>query len=152
MGRMAGSRASLWALWALALTLLALELMLAGRLAASRIGAWHAGQTAVAGFVLAVIALPLGVWSFALREALALREIRAGVLDPSTPAGFARIRRMLLALWAICLLIGLLGSVLAWGAASARLAWPYLAAAGVLLLIHTPGRWASEGTRPETGA
>jgi hypothetical protein len=48
---------------------------------------------------------------------------------------------MLAALWTLCLLIGLLGSVVAWGAGSARLAWPYVTGAGVLLLIHAPRRW-----------
>jgi cation transport ATPase len=137
MRRMAGSRASLWLVWALCLGLLALELAFAYRVS-GRVFAWNSGQTAVAGFVLAMIAMALGVWSFALREALALRELRAGRLDLSTPVGFAQLRTMLYVLWLLCLLIGLLGSALAWGSGSPRSAWPYVAGAAVLLALHAP--------------
>ena len=70
-----------------------------------------------------------------------MRDVRLGTLDPSTPAGFARVRTMLLLLWTLCLLIGLLGCALAFGAASPRAAWPYLLAAGGLLVLHAPRHW-----------
>ncbi len=134
---MPGSRASLWIHWALFFGLIALELLFAERVS-GRATPWHAGQAAVAGFVLALVAIALGVWTFALRETLALRDLRAGRLDPRTPEGLSRLRTMLLALWALCLLIGLLGGVLAWGAGSPRAAWPYVLGAGALLVLHAP--------------
>jgi hypothetical protein len=141
MRRMSGSRGSLWLWWALFVAALALQLVLAEGVASLRAQPWHTARTAVAGFVLALISVALGVWTFALREGLALRDVRSGALDPSTPVGLFRLRQMLVALWILCLVIGLLGSVVAWGAASARLAWPYIAGAGVLLLLHAPRRW-----------
>jgi len=132
---MGGSRASLWLFWALFLGALALEPLVAERVSA-RPDPWYAGQTAVAGFVLALIAVALGVWTFALHEALAQGD-RAG-LDPSTQEGFFRLRLRLLALWFLCLLIGSLGTGLAWGSASPVLSWPYIAGAAVLLLVHAP--------------
>ena len=99
----------------------------------------------VAGFVLALLSLIAGVGTFTLRESLALREIRSGALDPSTPAGFARVRGMLVVLWTLCLVIGLLGCGLAYGAASPRAAWPYVLAAAVLLVLHAPRRWLFAG-------
>ena len=140
---MTGSRASLWGLWGLCVALLGLELVLADFVAARRSLPWHSAQTAVWGFALGVIAMALGVWSFALRESLALRDVRSGALDPATPQGLFRIRQMLAALWILCLAIGLLGSVVAWGSANARAAWPYVLAAGVLLLLHAPRSWIS---------
>jgi hypothetical protein len=151
MRHMRGSRVSLWGLWASCLALVGLELVLANGLAASRSDPWDPSRVAVAGFVLGVISVALGVWTFALREGLALRDVRAGLLDPSTPEGLFRIRRMLLALWSLCLVIGLLGSVVAWGAGNARAAWPYLLGAGVLLVLHAPRSWI-EGESPAPGA
>jgi hypothetical protein len=138
MRHMSGSRASLWGLWAFALALLGLELVLAERLASSQALPWADAATGVAGFVLGVISVALGVWTFALREGLALRDVRSGALDPSTPEGFFQLRRMLVALWTLCVVIGLLGEVVAWGSGNARMAWPYVAGAGVLLLLHVP--------------
>jgi hypothetical protein len=141
MRHMTGSRASLWGLWAGFVALLGLELLFAEHLAAGRGYPWDGAMTSVAGFVLGVIAAALGVWTFALREGLALRDVRSGALDPATPEGLFRLRRVLVALWTLCLLIGLLGEVVAWGAGAARLSWPYLAGAGVLLLLHAPREW-----------
>jgi hypothetical protein len=134
---MTGSRRSLWLLWALFLGMLCLEPLLARHLPVRAIP-WHGGQAAVAGFVLALAAIALGVWTFALREALALRDVRAGRLDPHTPEGLWRMRAMLLALWAFCLLPGLLGSVLAWGSGTPQASWPYVLGGGALLLLHAP--------------
>jgi hypothetical protein len=132
-----GGSGVLWLLWALFVAALALEPLIAERVS-GRPHPWHAGQAAVAGFVLALIGTALGVWTFALRESLALRDLRAGRLDPATSEGFSRLRQMLLVIWFLCLLIGLLGSGLAWGSASSASSWPYLAAAAALLLIHAP--------------
>ena len=140
---MAGSRASLWGLWAFCVVLLALELGFADFVAARRTFPWHSAQTAVWGFALGVVAMALGVWTFALRESLALRDVRSGALDPATPVGFIRIRQMLAALWILCLAIGLLGSVVAWGSGDARAAWPYLLGAAALLALHAPRSWIS---------
>ena len=95
--------------------------------------------------MLALLALVAGVGTFTLRESLALREIRSGALDPNTPAGFARVRGMLIVLWTLCLVIGLLGCVLAYGADSPRASWPYVFAAAVLLVLHAPRRWLFAG-------
>jgi hypothetical protein len=134
---MGGSRTSLWVLWTLFVATLALELGLAYRVS-GRPDPWHTGQTAVAGFVLALMAVALGVWTFALRESLALRDVRAGRLDLSAPEGFARMRQVLLVLWLLCLLVGLLGSGLSWGSASPTSSWPYIAGAAALLVLHAP--------------
>ena len=141
MRHMSGSRATLWGLWSFAVALLGLELYLAERLAAAQTFPWAEATVGVAGFVLGVISVALGVWTFALREGLALRVVRSGALDPSTPGGFFRLRRMLLALWTLCVVIGALGEVVAWGSGSARMAWPYIGGAGALLLLHAPRQW-----------
>ncbi len=67
--------------------------------------------------MLGLLALVFGVATFALRETLVLRDLRSGALDPNSAGGFERIRRMLVALWSLCLVIAALGNVLAWGAA-----------------------------------
>jgi len=141
---MTGSRHALWILWAGFAALLALELAFA-YFGPSRLRPWYDAQASVAGFVLALLAMIAGVGTFTLRESLALREIRQGVLDPSTPAGIARVRGMLVVLWTLCLVIGLLGCALAWGAASPRAAAPYVLAAGILLVLHAPRRWLLAG-------
>ena len=148
MRHMSGSRATLWGLWAFAVALLGLELVLAERLAASQTYPWADATTGVAGFVLGVISVALGVWTFALREGLALRDVRSGALDPSTPEGLVRLRRMLVALWTLCVVIGLLGEVVAWGSGSARMAWPYVAGAAALLLLHAPRQWVFSPPAP----
>lgn len=134
---MTGSRGVLWVLWAACLALVGAALALPAWLP-SRPTPWYEAQTAVAGFVLTLLALLAGVGTFTLREALVARDVRRGTLDPGTPEGFARVRAMLLVLWLLCCLIALLGCGLAWGAASPRVAWPYGAAAAGLLLWHAP--------------
>lgn len=137
---MMGSRRTLWLLWALFLASLALSLAIPWILP-SRPHPWHPAQAAVAGFVMALLSLATGVGTFSLRESWALRDIRAGALDPRTPAGFARMRRLLLTLWTLCLSIGLLGCVLAYAAALPSAAWPYALASAALLVLHAPRRW-----------
>lgn len=141
---MTGSRGALWGLWAGFVVLLGLELAFA-YFAPSREHPWYDAQKSVAGFVTALLALVAGVGTFTLRESLALREIRSGALDPGTAAGFARVRGMLMVLWTLCLVIGLLGCVLAYGADSARAALPYILAAAALLVFHAPLRWLFAG-------
>jgi hypothetical protein len=79
---------------------------------------------------MALLSLPLGVSTFSLRETL--REDRAAGGD-RPPA-----LRALLSLWTRCLLIGVLGGVLALGAARPASGWPFAAAAATLLLLHAP--------------
>jgi len=141
---MTGSRRALWVLWVGFVALLALELAFA-YLAPSREHPWYDAQVSVAGFVLALLALIAAVGTFTLRESLALREIRLGALDPNTTAGLSRVRLMLIVLWTLCLVIGLLGCGLAYGAASPRAALPYLLGAAVLLVLHAPRRWLFAG-------
>ena len=68
------SRVSLWLVWAVLVSSLAAWLALP-RFVAPRPDPWNAAETAVAGFVLAILALVAGVWTFALRESL-LRDTR----------------------------------------------------------------------------
>lgn len=126
-----------WVLWGACLGVLAFELVLP-RLLPSRPQPWDAAQTAVAEFILAIFSLVAAVGTFTLRETFAVGPVRRGLLDPSTPAGFARIRATLAVLWLLCLLIGLFGSILAYAAANPAEAWPYVAGAAALLVIHAP--------------
>jgi len=134
------SRGGLWLAWGSCLALLALAPAISPVIP-KRLDPWYRAEASVAGFVLSLLALTAAVGTFALRETLVLRDIRAGSLDPGTPAGFVRMRRALFVLWVLCLAIGLFGGLLAWGAASPALAWPYTIAAAVLLLIHAPRDW-----------
>ena len=138
---MAGSRATLWMLWAAIVASLALDAIALTRFLPVRAHPWYDAQTSVALLVLGLLALVAGVGTFALRESLVLRDLRSGTLDPNTPSGFARIQRTLVALWALCLVIGLFGDVLAWGAAKPIVATPFLIGAAVLLVVHAPRRW-----------
>ena len=147
---MTGSRGALWGLWALCMALLALELAIPNLLP-ERPRAWYEAQVSVAGFVLTLLAILAGVGTFTLRETLVGRGLRTGALDPRTSAGFARVRTMLLALWALCLSIGLLGAALAYGAESPRAAWPYTLAAGCLLVWHAPRHWLFRSPQTEPG-
>jgi hypothetical protein len=135
-------RRQLWSLWTIFLASLALELAIL-HLVPGRQKPWHPAQTAVAGFVLALLALPAAVSTFAMREKL--REVRA-TPGPDSPSGVSGIRATLLALWARCLLIGFFGCLLAYGAASPRAAWPFVAAGAALLVFHAPRHWLF--TRP----
>jgi len=90
------------------------------------------------GLVFAQLSFAAIVGTFALRETLAPKDVRAGMLDPRSPVGLAQMRMMLLSLWPLCLLIGLFGTLEAYGAATPAAAWPYASAATVLLVIHAP--------------
>ncbi len=143
-------RSALWILWAIFAALLTLELRIA-YVVPARPHPWYEAQAAVAGFVLALLSVLAAVGTFTLRETLAMREIRRGALDPSTDVGFVRVRGMLIVLWTLCLVIGLLGGLLAWGAASPRAAWPYFLGAAALLVLHAPRGWLfsiSKGKSP----
>jgi hypothetical protein len=122
----------LWVLWSICFAALAALLAVAHGVA-GRPRPWHPAQTAVAGFVLALLALALGVSTFAAREKLA--EIRAAT---PAPASLARTRGLLLALWTRCLVIGAFGCLLAYGGGSPVTAWPFVSAAAVLLVLHAP--------------
>ena len=138
---MGGSRTTLWILWAAIVALLALDAIAVARFLPVRVHPWYDAQTSVALLVLGLLALVAGVGTFALRESLVLRDLRSGTLDPNTASGFARIQRTLVALWSLCLVIGLFGDVLAWGAAKSIVAAPFLIGAAVLLVVHAPRRW-----------
>jgi hypothetical protein len=140
-----------WVLWGAVLGLLALELVVP-RWLPIRAQPWDAAQTAVARFVLAIFSLVAAVGTFTLRETFALGPIRGGSLDPSTPAGFARVLTTLLLLWLLCLLIGLFGSLLAYASASPARAWPYVAGAAVLLVVHAPRARLLRSSPAATGA
>jgi hypothetical protein len=145
---MSAPRVALWILWAIFAALLALELRIAYLLPA-RPHPWYEAQVAVAGFVLALLSVLAAVGTFTLRETLGMRRIRSGELDPNTQAGFARVRDMLIVLWTLCLVIGGLGMLLAWGAARPRAAWPYCIGAAALLMLHAPRRWLFAIPKPE---
>ena len=141
MDEMAGSRGTLWTLWAAIVALLALDAAAIWGLLPARADAWYEAQTSVALLVAGLLALVAGIGTFALRETLALRDLRSGALDPNTASGFRRVERMLFALWSLCLVVAGLGNVLAWGAAKPIAAAPFLVAAAALLLVHAPRRW-----------
>ena len=80
------------------------------------------------------LAMVAGVSSFALRE-----QVRVFLASqPDTPASRSRVRLMVIDLWTRCVAIGMLGSILAWGAASPVAAWPFVAGGAALLLFHAP--------------
>jgi len=143
------ARTSLWILWAALFSFLAVYVALARVLPPPAVP-WYDAQTAVVGFVLAIAALAAAVGGFALRETLALRHLRSGALDPASAVGFARLRLMLLLLWGLADLVGAFGVIVAWGAASPRLVWPYVLGAAALFVLHAPRRWLFE--RPAAAA
>lgn len=138
---MNGSRSALWTLWAAIFALLVLDALALPRILPTRPDVWYDAEASVAQLVLGLLALVAGVGSFALRETLALRDLRSGALDPNTASGFQRLRRMLFALWSLSLVIAALGNVLAWGAAKPLAAVPFLIGAAVLLALHAPRGW-----------
>ena len=138
---MGGSRTTLWLLWAAIVALLALDAIAVARFLPVRVHPWYDAQTSVALLVLGLLALVAGVGTFALRESLVLRDLRSGTLDPNSASGFARIQRTFVALWSLCLVIGLFGNVLAWGAGTPIVAAPFLLATAVLLVVHAPRGW-----------
>ncbi len=141
MHSMAGSRSTLWILWAALFALLALDAIALERVLPTRADVWYEAEASVVQLVLGILALVAGVATFAIRETLVLRDLRSGALDPNTASGFARVRRALVALWSLCLVIALLGNVLAWGAGTPIAAAPFLIGAAVLLVLHAPRGW-----------
>ena len=141
MGAMAGSRSSLWLLWVAYVALLVLDAFALAGLLPTRADTWYDAEASVVQLVLGLVALVVGIGTFALRETLMLRDLRSGALDPNTAGGFMRVRRMLFALWSLCLVIAGFGNVLAWGAARPIAAAPFLVAAAVLLVLHAPRGW-----------
>jgi len=89
--------------------------------------------------VLALFALVLGMSTFALRETLRDVEETAPAAG-APPSRGGRIAAILFRLWTRCLVIGLLGSIPAYGAATASAAWPFAAGALALLVLHAPRR------------
>lgn len=130
-------RASLWLIWAALAGTLALWPALPAWIG-HRADPWYAAQSAVAGFVMALLALAAGLGSFALREALVLRDARERRFDPTTEAGRSALRLRLAALWALCALVGVLGGIMIWGSDRVGLGLPYLAGAAALFVLHAP--------------
>jgi hypothetical protein len=97
---------------------------------------WNAAETAVAGFVLAILALVAGLGTFALRESLVQRE--PGGLDPATPEGFALARARLIELWLLCAVIGVLGAIMIRHSGRTAAGLPYLLGAAALFVLHAP--------------
>lgn len=48
------------------------------------------------------------------------------------------MQRIMLRTWVLCLLVGMLGLVVAWASAEPRRVLPYVVAASGLLLFHAP--------------
>jgi hypothetical protein len=130
---------SFWASWAVLFATLGLWFALP-RLVAPVPDPWNAAESAVGSFVLAILALVAGIGTFALRESLVMREVREGRIDPGTPAGLAQVRIRLVALWALCSAIGVLGGIMIHWSGRTDTGAPYLVGAAVLLVLHAPTR------------
>lgn len=98
---------------------------------------WSEAQTAVAGFVLALLALVTAVGSFATRETL-VRRAEEQRSAPAGATGGVWVRTRLVALWTLCALVGLYGGVLLRYSAHPAAATPYLVGAAALFVIHAP--------------
>ncbi|HSJ99335.1 MAG TPA: hypothetical protein VLC53_19825 [Myxococcota bacterium] len=128
---------SWWLSWAALFATLALWPALP-RLVAPPREPWNAAETAVAGFVLALLALAAGIGTLALREALVQRDLDEGRLDPTTPAGRTAVHVRLVSLWLLCAAIGACGGILLHYSVLSAAGWPYLAGAAALFLVHAP--------------
>ncbi len=146
---MASMQAGLWAYWlgfVAALALVAAVPFVAGPEQAMLSDA----QQSVVTFVLTLLSMTAGVGSLATRENV-VRGVSSGTLDPRTPRGAVGMRRMLLGTWALCVVIALMGLLMAWLGASPWSAAPYVVAAATLLVFHAPRAGALDaapGTRP----
>ena len=147
---MTRGRVSLWLLWASLFGTLALWLALPAWCGHHE-DPWYPAQSAVAGFVLALLALAAGLGSFALREALVFRDARERRFDPATVAGRAALRSRLLALWGLCAAIGSLGGIMVWYSDRIALGLPYLAGAALLFVMHAPRPRLLDGIRVGEG-
>jgi len=134
---MANSTGSLWLLWGALAATVPTWLAMPG-LVMPRSSPWYDAQTAVAGFVLAILALVAGIGTFAARESLVLRDVREGRIDPRTPAGMIQLRVGLGAIWLLCALIGAFGALMAYYSARPAVGWPYIAGSAVLFALHAP--------------
>lgn len=130
----------LWLLWAALFASLAVYALVPS-FVPPRAATWHAGQTAVAGFVTAIFALAAAVGTFALRESYVRRPHRSGVLDPTSESGRSRVRTGFVLAWALCDGVGVLGLGLALASGDRTLAVPYLLGAAALFVLHRPGAW-----------
>ena len=126
----------LWLLWLAMLALLAVTAAAPFLIGPTQTPYSDAG-TSVLAFVLSLFAMTAGVGSLAVRESL-VRGVWAGAVDPRTPQGGTRVLRDLLGAWVLCLIVGGLGSILAWASGRPTLGWPYLLAAAALLVFHAP--------------
>jgi hypothetical protein len=147
---MTGARGPLWGIWAGLAGTLAIWPALP-ELIGHRADPWYAAQSAVAGFVLALLSLAAALGSFALREALVFRDVRERRLDPSTPAGRDALRLRLVALWLLCAVIGSLGGIMIWYSDRLALGLPYLAGSAVLFVVHAPWPWLLDRIRAGAG-
>jgi hypothetical protein len=127
---------SLWLPWAVLFATLAIWIELP-RLAPWP-EPWNAAETAVAGFVLAILALVAGIGTFALRESLVQRRAGEGGLDPATDDGFTRLRFRLVGLWLLCAAIGVLGGIMIRHSGGLAAGLPYLVGAAALFVVHAP--------------
>jgi hypothetical protein len=115
---------------------------------------WNAAETAVAGFVLAILALVAGLGTFALRESLVERD--ADATRGASADGGARVQLRLVELWLLCAVIGALGGIMIRHSGRPATGLPYLIGAGALFVIHAPTRrlcqrlraGATRGDRP----
>ena len=137
----------LWILWGSLVTSLIVYLGIAlagvglqsGEPSAS--GSWQ-----LLAAILGVLAGGVAVGTFVLRSALLTRPVRAGVVDPSTPAGAQRIQTAYIVVWVLSEAVGIWGLVLWLLSASWSLFLPFLAGSALLLLLHAPR--AANHTRP----
>jgi hypothetical protein len=113
---------------------------------------WSQAETAVGGFVLAILAMVAGIGTFALRQSMVLHDIREVRLDPTTPEGYARVRQGLVVLWLLCAGIGVLGAIMIHYSGGLTPGVPYLAGAAALFVLHAPRprffQRVSEGETP----
>jgi hypothetical protein len=87
---------------------------------------------------LAVVALLEGLATLAMRHFLLLGPVRAGTLDPETPAGAGRVWTLRILCWVLSVSIGIYGLVLFFLYRQTSLLYPFLGAAAALLIIHAP--------------
>lgn len=88
-------------------------------------------------FVLALLSTTAAVGSLAVRETV-LRALWRGEYTGNDSDALERLGRALLGAWLLCLVIGVLGAILAFASAAPARGWPYLLAASALLLYHAP--------------
>jgi len=128
-------RASLWLSWTVLFASLAIWAALP-RLVEPRRAPWNAAETAVAGFVLAILGLAATVGTFAIRESLAQRSNGGGGAGPAAPVASLRMR--MVGLWLLCAAIGALGGIMIHYSGSLAAGLPYLVGAAALFVLHAP--------------